>query len=154
MLSEEEKIEIEEEIGKYLFRRAAAPEALRIAQRRRGWISNDTLKDVAQFLNMTDDELDSLATCYNLIFRKPVGRHVILVCDSVSCWIMGGESVLEHLSRRLGIQYGKTTTDGRFTLLPIACLGACDKAPVMMIDEDLHGHLTPDKITDILEQYP
>jgi NADH-quinone oxidoreductase subunit E len=153
MLTDEEKREVDEEIRKYQQKPAAAPEALRILQGRRGWISNETLSDLAHYLGMTGDELDSVATCYNLVFRKPVGRHVILFCDSVSCWIMGSESVREHVSRRLGIEFGQTTCDGRFTLLPIACLGACDQAPAMMIDEDLHTFLTPDKVDDILEQY-
>jgi len=102
---------------------------------------------------MTDDELDSVATCYNLIFRKPVGRHIILVCDSVSCWIMGYEPLLRHIERRLGIKLGQTTIDGCFTLLPIACLGACDKAPVMMVDDQLHVDLSPTRIDEILDQY-
>jgi NADH-quinone oxidoreductase subunit E len=153
MLTEEERKEIEAEIKKYAQKRAAAVDALKIVQRYRGWISNDSLKDIALFLDMTDDELDSVGTCYNLIYRKPVGRHVILVCDSISCWVTGYESILEHLEKRLGITFGLTTSDGRFTLLPTVCLGACDKAPVMMVDNDLHGELTSAKIDEILEKY-
>jgi NADH-quinone oxidoreductase subunit E len=153
MLAEEERKEIEAELKKYAQKRAAAIDALKIVQRHRGWISNNSLKDVALFLDMTDDELDSVSTCYNFIFRKPVGRHVILVCDSISCWVTGYEIILKHLEKRLGITFGQTTFDGRFTLLPVVCLGACDKAPVMMIDEDLHGELDPSKIDEILENY-
>lgn len=102
---------------------------------------------------MTADELDSVATFYNFIFRKPVGRHVILICDSVSCWIMGYDRILERLKERLGIGFGETTTDGRFTLLPNVCLGACDHAPVMMIDEDLHIEVDPQMLDRILTQY-
>ncbi len=153
MLTEEERKEIEAELKKYAHKRAAAIDALKIVQRHRGWISNNSLKDIALFLEMTDDELDSVGTCYNFIFRKPVGRHVILVCDSISCWVTGYESILGHLEKRLGITFGQTTTDSRFTLLPVACLGACDKAPVIMIDDNLHGELTPAKVDDILEKY-
>ena len=71
---------------------------------------------------------------------------MILVCDSVSCWVMGYEQVCEYLRDRLGIDLGETTADGRFTLLPVVCLGACDHAPAMMIDDELHGDLTPEKI--------
>ena len=78
-------------------------------------------------LGMSLADLESVATFYSLIFRKPVGRHVILLCDSVSCWIMGYETVRDHLRRRLGIDLGETTPDGRFTLLTIPCLGACDR---------------------------
>jgi NADH-quinone oxidoreductase subunit E len=152
VLTDEEKREIDAEVRKYHRQRAAGPEALKIVQKHRGWVSHESLKDVAQYLEMTDDELDSVGICYNLIFRKPVGRHVILVCDNVSCWIMGYESVLEHLRQRLGIEFGQTTGDGRFTLLPSACLGACDKAPVMMVDDDLHVELNPEKIDEILDR--
>ena len=102
---------------------------------------------------MTPDELDGVATFYNLIFRKPVGKHVILVCDSVSCWIMGYEEVRSHLLNRLGIQFGQTTGDGRFTLLPVPCLGACDQAPAMMVNDKLYGNLDPAKIDEILEAH-
>jgi NADH-quinone oxidoreductase subunit E len=153
MLTNEEKREIEAEVEKYRRRRAAGPEALKIVQKHRGWVSDESLKDVAHYLDMTADELDSVGTCYSLIFRRPVGRHVILLCDSVSCWVMGYEQILAHLRERFGIGWGETTRDGRFTLLPSACLGACDQAPVMMVDEDLHTYLEPEKIDKILEQY-
>lgn len=154
MLSEEEKHEIDEEAGRYLRRQAVGPEALKIVQRRTRWISDETLDEIACYLGMTPAELDSVATFYNLIYREPVGRHVILICDSVSCWVMGYERVLKHLYDRLGIKLGETTADERFTLLPMACLGACDHAPAMMIDNDLHGDLTPARIDEILARYP
>ena len=96
-------------------------------------------------------DLESIATFYSLIFRKPVGKHVILMCDSVSCWIMGCESVGDHLRRRLGIDLGQTTPDQRFTWLTIPCLGACDVAPAMMVDEVLCGPLTPELIDKIID---
>jgi NADH-quinone oxidoreductase subunit E len=153
-LTDEERREIEDEVATLAERRAAGMGALRIVQRHRGWISDETLRDVAEFMGETPHELDAVAIGYSLIFRKPVGRHVILVCDTVSCWILGYNAVREHLSRRLGIGLGQTTPDGRFTLLPVACLGACDHAPAMMIDDDLHGDLTPETIDRILEKYP
>ena len=94
---------------------------------------------------MTPDELDGVATFYNLIFRKPVGRHVIMLCDSVSCWIMGYERLRAQPDDAAGHRLGETTADGRFTLLPIVCLGACDHAPAMMIDDDLHGDLDAER---------
>jgi NADH-quinone oxidoreductase subunit E len=102
---------------------------------------------------MTPDELDSVATFYSLIYRQPVGRHVILICDSVTCWIMGYEDLLAHLTDCLGIGLGETTEDGRFTLLPVACLGACDHAPAMMIGDELYDDLDRLKIDRILERY-
>jgi NADH-quinone oxidoreductase subunit E len=153
MLTAEEKKEIEAEFPRYEQKRAACVEALKIVQRHRGWVSDETLIAVAEFLEMTPAELDGVATFYNLIFRKPVGKHIILVCDSVSCWIMGYERILQHLQDRLGIVLGETSADGLFTLLPIVCLGACDQAPAMMIDDELYGNLDPDKIDEILTKY-
>ncbi len=143
MLTEQERREIADEIRHYPERRAACIEALKIVQQHRGWVSDDGLKDLADFLEMTPEELEGVATFYNLVFRRPVGRHVILVCDSVSCWIMGCDRIRNHLATRLGIRPGETSADGRFTLLPIVCLGTCDHAPAMMIDEDLHRDLDP-----------
>jgi NADH-quinone oxidoreductase subunit E len=153
MLTADEKREIETVRHHYAHPRAAGPEALKIIQRGRGWVPDEELREAAGLLEMSPDELDSIATFYNLIFRRRVGRHVILLCDSVCCWIVGYERVREHLSSRLGIGPGETTPDGRFTLLPVACLGACDRAPAMMIDEDLHGDLDPSKVDAILAQY-
>lgn len=153
MLTPEEIAEIEAEFPRYEQKRAVCIEALKILQHHRGWVSDDALADLAVFLEMTVDELDSVATFYNLIFRKPVGRHVILVCNSISCWIMGYDSILRHLRERLGIDLGETSADGRFTLLPNVCLGACDHAPVMMIDDEVYGELDLQKIDEILKSY-
>ncbi len=151
MLTEEERREIEAEIHQYAQKRAACIDALKIVQRRRGWVSDENIRDLAEFLEMTPDELDSVATFYNLIFRRPVGRRVILICDSVSCWIMGYESIRAHLTARLGIKLGETSADGEFTLLPIACLGACDHAPALMINDELYQDLNASGLDQILE---
>jgi NADH-quinone oxidoreductase subunit E len=153
MLSPEERKEIEEECAMYEHRRPATPEALKVVQRHRGWVNDEAIKDVAEMLGASPEEVESVATFYNLIFRRPVGRHVILICDSVSCYIMGYETMKEHLSRKLGVDLGETTSDGRFTLLPNACLGVCEDAPAMMVDEDVHGNLTVEKIDEILQKY-
>jgi NADH-quinone oxidoreductase subunit E len=153
VLTPEERQEIEAELPRYATKRAVCIDAMKIVQRHRGWVSDESLQDLAEFLEMSRDELDSVATFYNLIFRKPVGRHVVMFCDSVSCWIMGCDRVREHLTERLGIQPGETTPDQRFTLLPIVCLGACDRAPVMMLDGDLFQDLDPQKIDVTLESY-
>lgn len=153
MLTKEEIIEIDRHIEEYPYKKAACIEAMKLVQVKRGWISDESLKDIADYLEMTIDELDSIATFYNMIFRKPVGRHVILICDSVSCFILGYESILKYLSEKLGIKLGETTLDNRFTLLTKPCLGTCDHAPAMMIDNDLHRDLTAEKIDKILEKY-
>lgn len=153
MLTEEEKQEIEAEFPRYPNKRAVCIDAMKTIQRHRGWVSDDALRDVAGILEMTVDELDGVATFYNMIFREPVGRHVILVCNSVSCWIMGYERLRVRLSAHLGIQLGETTADGRFTLLPIVCLGTCDHAPALMVDNDTYRDVDPDAVADILARY-
>ena len=153
MLSEEEKKEILAEIGHNETPQAACLEALKIVQKHRRWVSDQGIRELAPLLNMTPDELDAVATFYPFIFRRPVGRHVIYLCDTVSCWIMGYETILAHLTKHLGITMGQTTTDGRFTMLPVSCIGACDHAPVMMIDQELHGDLTLERINEILNRY-
>jgi len=102
---------------------------------------------------MTVAELDGLATFYSFIFRKPIGRHMILVCDSVSCWVMGYEDILSHLKERLGIDLGGTTADGRFTLLPVSCIGSCHHAPALMVDDQLYGDLDISRVDEILATY-
>jgi NADH-quinone oxidoreductase subunit E len=153
MLSPEERQEIEAELPRYPQTQAVCIDAMKIVQRHRGWVSDESIRDIAELLDISPDELDGVATFYNLIYRKPVGRHVILLCNSVSCWVMGYERLRERLHQRLGIQLGETTPDGRFTLLPIVCLGTCDHAPALMVDNDLHRDLSPDSVDRILENY-
>lgn len=150
MLSEHEKQEIEAEIRRYEQKRAAGIDVLKIIQRHRGWVCDEALVEAARLMDMTPDELDSVATFYNLIYRKPVGKHVIHVCNTISCWIVGQQEVFDHLKSRLGIAWGETSSDGNFTLLPVPCLGACDQAPAMMIDRELYGDLTPERLDEIL----
>jgi NADH-quinone oxidoreductase subunit E len=154
MLTEQIVREIENEISQARRPQHVCIDALLVVKKHCGWVSDEQIRDLARLLAMTVEELDSVATFYNHIYREPVGRHVILLCDSVTCWIMGYESVADYLSRQLGIDFGQTTTDGRFTMLPIQCLGACENAPAMMIDDDLHVDLSPGKIDRILETYP
>ena len=153
MLTDAERQEIEHHVAQYPYKRAACIEALKVVQRYRGWVSDESIKDIAALLEMTPDELDNVATFYNLIFRQPVGNHVILLCDSVTCWVMGYEKMRRHINERLGIDFGETTPDGEFTLLPIVCLGDCDHAPVMMVDDDTYNHLDGAKIDQILSSY-
>jgi NADH-quinone oxidoreductase subunit E len=154
VLTAEERHEIEAELARYPRKDAVAIDAMKIVQKHRGWVSDESLQDIADFLEMSAADLDGVATFYNLIFRRPVGRHVVLVCDSVSCWIMGYDRLRDRLSVKLGIQLGQTTPDQRFTLLPIVCLGACHRAPAMMVDGDLHTNLEdPERVDSILDGY-
>lgn len=152
-LTNEDIAEIEKIYQHFPLRSAACIEGLKIIQKNHRWVSDDAVKELAELLLMSPAAIDSVATYYNLIFRRPVGRHVILVCESVSCWIMGYEKILDRLKHKLNIDYGQTTAEDRFTLLPVCCLGTCDHAPAIMIDDDLHRDLTTDKLDAILETY-
>jgi NADH-quinone oxidoreductase subunit E len=133
--------------------RAASIDALKIVQKRHGWVPDGASSAIGEVLGIPGADVEGVATFYNLIFRRPVGRHVIKVCDSIGCFLTGYEELAVAIKNNLGIEYGQTTADGRFTLLPICCLGNCDKGPALMIDDDTHG---PVKVTDIaglLERY-
>ncbi|HMK55675.1 MAG TPA: NADH-quinone oxidoreductase subunit NuoE [Dissulfurispiraceae bacterium] len=153
MLTVEERRDIEEEIRKAPTMKAAVIDVLKTVQKHRGWVPDEALEEAAALLGMTAAEVDSIATFFSLIYRKPVGRHVILICDGVSCWLVGYEDVKQRLMERLGIAPGETTGDGKFTLLPSACLGVCEEAPAMMIDDRLYTKLTPDSVDEILAGY-
>ncbi len=150
-LSDIERKEIEHEITHYPFKQAATIEALKIVQNHQGWVSDGKVKAIAEILEVSAEEVDGVATFYNKIYRKPVGKKVLAVCDSVSCWIMGYDNIMRHACKKLGIQPGQTTSDGRFTLLPTPCLGACDKGPVMMNGEELVENLDENKFDEIVE---
>lgn len=153
MLSPQEIKEIDKEIAKVPVRRSAGLKALMVVQRHRGYVSDESLKEVADYILMSPTELDGIATFYNLIYRKPVGRHVVRVCDSISCWIMGYKSIQRKISEHLKIDFGQTTEDKKFTLLPAQCLGACDSAPVMMINDELYRNLNNENVIEIIEKY-
>jgi NADH-quinone oxidoreductase subunit E len=153
MLTEEEKHEIQEEAKLYPYPAAACLDALKIVQQHRRWVTDESVKDIAELLALSPEHVDGVATFYSRIYRKEVGRHVILVCDGISCMIMGYEKIADYLSEKLHIRFGETTPDNRFTLLPISCLGDCDHAPSMMIDNDLHNDLTVEKIDLLLDKY-
>ena len=152
-LSDDETRQLDGILGHYPDRRAAAATAMRIVQARRRWISDEALADLGAYLGMSAEELDSLATFGNMIFRRPVGRHVVLVCDSFACWSLGYAELRAAVEAELGVGMGRTTADDRFTLLPIVCLGACDRGPALMVDADLHGPVAPADVPAILEAY-
>jgi NADH-quinone oxidoreductase subunit E len=153
MLSADERREIEAEIGAHESPRAAALASLKIVQKHRGWVDDEALYDVAAAVSMSADELDGLATFYSLIFRRPVGKHVILFCDSIVCWMLGADNLLRHLLDSLGVSVGGTSDDGQFTVLPAPCIGCCEVAPAMMVDDEVCGNLTREKIDGILARY-
>jgi NADH-quinone oxidoreductase subunit E len=154
VLSGEELAEIRHEMTHYEDPRAASIEALKIVQRHRGWVPDGAIAAIARELGVGAADIEGVATFYSMVFRRPVGRHVIKVCDSISCFLTGYEDLRTEISRRTGLGWGETTPDGRFTLLPVCCLGNCDKGPSIMIDDDTHGPVSPQDVPALLERYP
>ena len=152
-LTEAEIHEIEHEKTHYPYTQAVGLEALKIVQKHQGWVSDESLLAVAEYLQIPAAELEGVATFFNMIFRRPVGRNVLLLCDSVTCWMLGCDDLKNHISQRLGIDYGETTDDGEFTLIPVPCLGACDRAPVMMVGRNTHRNLDKQSVDEILDRY-
>ena len=132
--------------------RAAMLEALRMIQQAEGWVCDARLAAAAALLGVTTAELDSLATFYSMIFRRPVGERLILLCDGAVCHLNGADAVRDAVEARLGIGPGGTTADGRYTLLNIACVGGCDRAPAAVLGRNrtLAGPVSPDDIDALL----
>lgn len=149
VLSPEELSAIDKELAHVPYRSAAAIDALKIVQQHRGWVSDESLRAIAKYLHMSNEELEGIATFYNLIFRQPVGEKVVLLCNSVTCWMKGCGKLEKKISTTLGIELGETTIDNQYTFLPVTCLGACDKAPVMMVGDDLIENVSDQKIDEV-----
>lgn len=144
---------IEHETHHYEDSRAASIEALKMVQKHHGWVPDDAIGYIAGILNIPATDVEGVATFYSQIFRQEVGRHIIRVCDSMVCYIGGHDSVLDAIIKKIGVGLGQTTEDSRYTLLPVCCLGNCDKAPAIMIDDDTYGNLTVENVGAILEAY-
>ncbi len=129
-----------------------AVEVMYTLQSHYGYLSDEALIEGAELLGLAPLELEELATFYDFIYREPVGKYVIHVCDSTVCWMYGHQSIIDYISKKLCISLGETTGDGFFTLLPVCCIGFCDEAPVMLVNGKPYGHLTPEKIDRILEE--
>ncbi|QCI24637.1 NADH-quinone oxidoreductase subunit NuoE [Buchnera aphidicola (Muscaphis stroyani)] len=152
-LTDTEIVEIENQKKYYEHPRAIAIEALKIVQKKRGWISDPVIYAISKIININPSELDGIATFYSQIFRKPVGRNVIRYCDSSVCYVNGYKLIKIALEKCLKIKIGQTTKDYKFTLLPVCCLGNCDQGPTMMINEKTYSKLTPESIPYLLELY-
>ncbi|MHB1397713.1 MAG: NADH-quinone oxidoreductase subunit NuoE [Trichloromonadaceae bacterium] len=128
-------------------------DVLRAIQDHHGWVPDEGVELAARILGTSALKVEEIATFYDKIYRRPVGRRVIHLCDSICCWSREAEAIFAYLQHKLGIALGETTADGLFTLLPACCLGACGEAPAMMIGLTTYGNLTPEKIDAILEQH-
>jgi len=152
MIPEKLKKELETRVASAITTREAAVDVMKEIQNHYGWLTDEGVVEAAEILGLSPLQVEELATFYEMIFRRPVGKKVIKVCDSISCWTMGDEALMAHLSKRLGVEPGGTTADGFFTLLPCSCLGNCGCAPAMMVGERMYEKLTPDKADEILEK--
>ncbi|WP_457913512.1 NADH-quinone oxidoreductase subunit NuoE [Candidatus Gillettellia adelgis] len=152
-LSQKERDAIEHEKLHYEDPRAVSIEALKIVQKQHGWVPDGAISVIADILGISASDVEGVATFYSQIFRQPVGRYVIRYCDSVVCYITGYQDIQTALEKTLNIKPGQTTLDYRFTLLPTCCIGNCDKAPTIMINEDTYSQLKPEGIKMLLERY-
>ncbi|MBT1073749.1 NADH-quinone oxidoreductase subunit NuoE [Geobacter grbiciae] len=150
MESEELRKELVARIAHAVTNREAAVDVMKELQRHYGWLTDEAVAEAAGLLGLTPLQVEELATFYEMIYRRPVGKRVVHVCDSISCWAMGGESLMAHLAAKLGVEPGGTTADGMFTLLPCCCLGNCGEAPTLMIGDTLYGRVTPERGEEIL----
>jgi len=150
MIPKHLKIELQQRVARAVTPREAAVDVMKELQRHCGWLTDEAVQEAAEILGLSPLQIEELATFYEMIYRRPVGRHVIHVCDSISCWAMGGESLLKQFERLLGITVGATTADGLFTLLPCCCLGNCGNAPAVMVAERQFGPVTPEQAEDIV----
>ncbi|HAA03881.1 MAG TPA: NADH-quinone oxidoreductase subunit NuoE [Syntrophobacteraceae bacterium] len=151
MLPEDVKTSLERMIANADRPQQAAVDAIFAVQERFGYLSDELLEETARLLRMTPLELEEIATFYEFIFRRPVGKYVLHVCDGLVCWIQEHQTVLDYLREKLGIGLGETTPDMRFTLLPTSCLGYCDRAPALMVNRKVYGELTPERLDRLLE---
>lgn len=147
------KERLEELLKQYSKQKGALIPVLQEAQEIYGYLPKDVMEEISSKLRIPFSKIYGVATFYAQFHLKPRGRHVIRVCQGTACHVRGSAKILNRVESELGIKSGQTTEDLRFTIEPVACLGACGLAPVMMIDEDTHGRMTPDMVPEILKQY-
>lgn len=132
-------------------RQSAVMAALRIAQEEHhNWLDQEHMDAIALYLDMPAIAVYEVASFYSMYHLKPMGKKVISVCTNISCQLCGCDSIVSQLEHELGIKLGETTADGRFSLKPVECLGACVDAPVLDVDKTYHGRLTSDKVTQLV----
>ncbi|HVT57458.1 MAG TPA: NADH-quinone oxidoreductase subunit NuoE [Thermoanaerobaculia bacterium] len=152
---ESARAELAELLRRYPTREAALIPALHIAQREAGgWLPDAAIAAVARELDLPAARVYGVVTFYDLLHQHPVGRHRIRVCTNLSCMLRGSDEIMETLRRELGVGENEVTPDGRCSFIHFECLGSCDTAPMMMVDDDYHENLTPERVKQILEELP
>jgi NADH-quinone oxidoreductase E subunit len=138
-------------MAKYPRKRSALIPSLLLAQRESGHISTEMMLEMARIFDLSPTEVHEVVSFYSMLYSKPMGKYVIQVCTNISCQLCNAEEIAAHLVQRLGIQFGETTADKRYTLVEVECLGSCGTSPVIQINEDYHENLTPEKLDTILD---
>jgi NADH-quinone oxidoreductase subunit E len=138
---------------KYPDSQGAVLPALHIIQKEYGHLSYEAMRFVSHQLRVSESDVFGTATFYSLYRWKSAGKHLIQICHNLSCSLMGAEPVIKHLEQKLGVREGEVTKDGRFSFIRMECIGRCDGAPAMLVDDEYHGNLTPERIEGILQQY-
>lgn len=151
MIPETIKAELQGRIARSITPREAAVDVMKELQRHYGWLTDEAVQEAADLLGLSTLQVEELATFYEMIYRRPVGKTVVHVCDSISCWAMGGETLLQQLEQLLEAPVGGTSANNDFTLLPCACLGSCGDGPAIMIGEQLHGRMSPEAALKLLK---
>ncbi len=154
MISAEAEKKIQEIIARYPVKRSALLPVLFVVQEELGYLPDEALHEVARWLDLTFLDVATTVSFYTMFHRRPIGRYHIQICRNVSCYLCGGDLIREHVERRLGIRCGETTSDGRFTLSEVECIGACSWAPAMQINFTFYHHLTPERVDEILASLP
>ncbi len=153
MLSLDAKEAIRAQMARYPSARSALMPALYIAQNEAGgWLPPEAVRDVAEVMGMTAADVQAVASFYSMYYKQPVGRYVIDVCRNVSCALMGGRELLQHLLDRLGVAEGERTRDGLFTVKGMECLAACGGAPCLQVNGLYHENMSPEKAERLLEE--
>jgi NADH-quinone oxidoreductase E subunit len=150
--SQEGKKKLAEILARYPEKRPAMLPVLYLAAEEFGYVGSEAEEYVAEILEVPVVKVREVLSFYTLIPTRPLGRHHIQVCRNIACYLRGHESILEHIKAKLGIDVGETTEDGRFTLSEVECLGACEIAPMMQVDKDYYGNLTPEVVDKLLEE--
>ncbi len=143
---------IEKALEKYKNARGSLIPILQVVQAEYGYLPEPVIDLIAERLNASTNEIVGVATFYSQFHLKPRGKHIIKVCCGTACHVKGAKKVLEKLSNTLEVSTGMTTKDNEFTLEEVACLGACSLAPVMLVDEDIHGKLAPDTVATVIKE--
>ncbi|MEK6696825.1 MAG: NADH-quinone oxidoreductase subunit NuoE [Candidatus Deferrimicrobiota bacterium] len=152
--SETGRAEFERLLTRYPDRKAVILPALHLAQKEFGYVSDEAIVYIAGLVGASPADIEGVASFYTMYNRKPVGKYHVQICRNISCSLLGAEHLIEHVSKKLGVRPGETTTDGKFTLATVECLGSCGTAPVMQVNDEYHENLTVESIDRILDPLP